>query len=258
MFFLNNSNLEGVNFKPAVLNISKTALCLRRCSSGVRLKTISSRQMIYQVKCNSPRWHLINLWKVVGHWLATKDILSQFQNPKGPTVKAVSGLASSSNSICQYPDFRSNVQNKTAPCWQSKLSSILGSAHLSLIFLLLNLHRSMETLSSQSLFLANTTTLAHELKLFLIAPISTTSRRFFPSSKRWGDMHLHHPNHDLRMHKQNYTKDLATFHCSCPLLQPNKVQMLQYPGFILWLDWVDICLTDAWNLGPYQLAAPHR
>ena len=87
------------------------------------------------------------------------------QKPKGPIVKAVRGLASSSNSTCQYPDFRSNVENHTAPCRQSKVSSILGNEYPSLTVLLFNLHRSIQNLSPPSFFLTSTTALAQGMKL---------------------------------------------------------------------------------------------
>ena len=72
---------------------------------------------------------------------------SHSQKPKGPIVKAVRGLASSSNSTCQYPDFKSSVENHTAPCKQCKVSSISGNEYPSLIVLLFNLHRLMQNLS---------------------------------------------------------------------------------------------------------------
>ena len=45
---------------------------------------------------------------------------------KSPTVKAVSGILSSSNSTCQYPALRSNGVNHQAPFKQSKVSVISG------------------------------------------------------------------------------------------------------------------------------------
>ena len=98
---------------------------------------------------------------------------SHSQKPKGPTVKAVRGLASSSNSTCQYPHFKSSVENHTAPCKQSRVSSILGNKYPSLTVLLFNFLRSMQNLSPPSFFLTSTTALAQGLKLFLIAPTST-------------------------------------------------------------------------------------
>ena len=100
---------------------------------------------------------------------------SHSQRPKGPIVKAVRGLASSSNSTCQYSDFRSSVENHTAPCRQSKVSSILGNEYPSLTVLLFSLHRSVQNLSPPSFFLTSTTALAQGLKLLLIAPTSTIS-----------------------------------------------------------------------------------
>ena len=94
---------------------------------------------------------------------------SHSQKPKGPTVKAIRGLASSSNSTCQYPDFKSSVENHTAPCKQSRVSSILGNEYPSFTVLLFNFLRSMQNLSPPSLFLTSTTALAQGLKLFLIA-----------------------------------------------------------------------------------------
>ena len=52
--------------------------------------------------------------------MSPKDILSHSQNPSGPMVNVVRGLASSSNSTCQYLDFRSKVENQTTPYRQSK------------------------------------------------------------------------------------------------------------------------------------------
>ena len=72
---------------------------------------------------------------------------SHSQKPRGPIVKVVRGLASSSNSTWQYPDFRSSVENHTAPCKQSKVSSILGNKYLSLIVLLFSLCRWIQNLS---------------------------------------------------------------------------------------------------------------
>ena len=77
---------------------------------------------------------------------------SHSQKPKGPTVKAVRGLASSSTSTCQYPDLRSSVENHTAPCKQSRVSSILGNEYPSLIVLLFSFLRSMQNLSPPSFF----------------------------------------------------------------------------------------------------------
>ena len=77
---------------------------------------------------------------------------SHSQKPKGLTVKAVRGLASSSNSTCQYPDFKSSVENHTAPCKQSRVSSILGSEYPSFIVLLFSFLRSMQNLSPPIFF----------------------------------------------------------------------------------------------------------
>ena len=131
--------------------------------------------MIHQFRCNSPRHDSINLWKVAGALVRPKGIHSHSQKPKGPTIKAVRGLASSSISTCQYPDFKSSVENHTAPCKQSRVSSILGSEYPSLTVLLFSFLRSMQNLSPPSFFLTSTTALAQGLKLFLIAPTSTIS-----------------------------------------------------------------------------------
>ena len=109
--------------------------------------------------------------------VSPKDILSHSQNPSGPMGNAVRGLPSSSNSTCQYPDFKSNVENHIAPCRQSKVSSILGKAYPSLIVQMLSFHRSMQSLRPPSFFLTRTSALAHRLNLLLIAPISTISWR---------------------------------------------------------------------------------
>ena len=78
-------------------------------------------------------------------------------------------------------------ENHTAPCKQSKVSSILGNEYPSFIVLLFRLHRSIQNLSPPSFFLTSTTVLAHGLKLLLIAHTSTISWRwFFTSSYRWG------------------------------------------------------------------------
>ena len=78
--------------------------------------------------------------------MSPKGILSHSQNPSGPRVNAVRGMASCSNSTCQYLDFKSNVENHIAPCTQSKVSSILGNAYPSLTVHVFNLHRSMQSL----------------------------------------------------------------------------------------------------------------
>ena len=124
--------------------------------------------------------------------MSPKGNLSHSQNLSGPMVNAVRGFASSSNSTCQYPDYRSKVENQTAPCRQSNVSSILGNVYPSLTAWLFNFHRSMQSLQPPSFFLRRTTALAHGLKLFLIAPISTIYWRCcFTSSKRWGGTPLY-------------------------------------------------------------------
>ena len=89
----------------------------------------------------------INLWKVAGALVSPKDMHSHSKNPSGPMVNAVRGLASSSNSTCQEPDFRSSVENHTAPCKQSRVSSIWGREYPSLTVLLFSLCRSVQNLS---------------------------------------------------------------------------------------------------------------
>ena len=86
---------------------------------------------------------------------------SHSQKPSRPMVNGVRGFTSSSNPICQYPDFRSNVEIHTAPCKQSNVSSIWGNEHPSFIVLLFNFHRLIQNLSPPSFFLTNTTALAH-------------------------------------------------------------------------------------------------
>ena len=153
---------------------------------------ISSRYIMHQLRCSSPRQDSINLRKVAGALVSPKGILSHSQNPSGCMVNTVRVLASSSNSTCQYPDFRSKVENQTAPCRQFKVSSILGNAYPSLTVWFFNLCRSMQTLRPPSFFLTRTTALVHGLKLLLIAPTSTMSRRScFTSSKRWGGILLY-------------------------------------------------------------------
>ena len=77
--------------------------------------------------------------------------------------------------------------NHTPPCKQSKVSFILSNEYPSFIVLLFSLHRLIQNLSPPSFFLTSTIALAHGLKLFLIAPTSTISWRwFFTSSYRWG------------------------------------------------------------------------
>ena len=76
-----------------------------------------------------------------------KGMHSHSQKLRGPIVKVARGLASSSNSTCQYPDFRSSVENHTAPCKQSKVSSILDNEYASLIVLLFSLCRLIQNLS---------------------------------------------------------------------------------------------------------------
>ena len=121
-FFLNNSDFEGF-LNPAAFNLLKTAFNLKRCSSGVWLNTIiSSRYIMYQVRCNSPTQDSLNLWKVSGALASPNGILSHSQNPSGPVVNAVRGFASSPYSTCQYPDFRSKVENQMAPCRKSNVS----------------------------------------------------------------------------------------------------------------------------------------
>ena len=76
---------------------------------------------------------------------------SHSQKPKGPIVKVVRDLASSSYSTCQYTYFRSSVENHTAPCRQSKVSSILGDEYPSFT-VLLSLCRSIQNLSPPIFF----------------------------------------------------------------------------------------------------------
>ena len=149
---------------------------MTRCSSGIWLNTmISSRCIMHQLRCNSPRQDSINLWKVAGALVSPKGTLLHSQKPSGSMVNAVSGLASSSNSACQYLDFSSKVENQTAPCRQSRVSSILGNAYPSLTVWLFSFCRSMQSLRPPSFFLKRTTTLAHGLKLLLITPTSIIS-----------------------------------------------------------------------------------
>ena len=108
---------------------------------------------MHQFRCNSPRQDSINLWKVAGALVRPYCMLSHSQKPSGPMVNVVRGLASSSNSTCQYPDFRSTVENHTAPCKQSTISSILGNEYPSFIVLLFNLCRLIQNLSPPSFFL---------------------------------------------------------------------------------------------------------
>ena len=82
----------------------------------------------------------------------TKGHSFTFPKAKGPIVKVVRGLAFSSNSTCQYLDFRSSVGNHTASCKQSKVSSLLGNEYPSLTVLLFNLHRLIQNLSPPSFF----------------------------------------------------------------------------------------------------------
>ena len=79
-------------------------------------------------------------------------------------VNAVRGWLLPLTPPAQYPDFRSIVENCTAPCKQSKESSIVGNEYPSFIVLLFNLCRSIQNLSPPSFFLTNTTALAHGLK----------------------------------------------------------------------------------------------
>ena len=191
--------------------------------------------------------------------------------PSGPMVNAVRGFASSSNSTCQYPDFRSSVEKHTAPCKQSKVSSLLGNEYPSFIVLLFNLHRSIQSLSPPSFFLASTTAVAHGLKLLLTAPTSTISWRWlFTSSYRWGGLLLYlslkgwgsviwwhvskyyiclNPNHFGRRHQQIQQKDcwLIAF---VLVSNPSKFSWskTQDPPFPL----VGPCLScnlEAWSFG---------
>ena len=108
----------------------------------------------------------INLLKVSGSLVSPEGILSHSQNPTDTTVNAVR----TSSFTCQYPDLRAKVETQMAPCRQSNVSSVLGSAHPYLMVLLFNLHRSIKNQSSPSFFFINTTALAHGLKFFPIAP----------------------------------------------------------------------------------------
>ena len=124
--------------------------------------------------------------------MSPKGILSHSQKPSGPMVNAVRGFASSSCQTCQYPDFRSKVENQMAPYRQSNVPSILGHKYPSLTVQLFNFCRSRQSLRLPSFFLTRTIALAHGLKLFLIAPLSTISWRCcFTSSKRWGGILLY-------------------------------------------------------------------
>ena len=107
---------------------------------------------MHQFRCNSPRQNSINLWKVVGALVRPKGMHSHSQKPKGPIVKVVRGIVSSPNSTCQYPDFRSSVESHTAPCKQSRVSSILGSEYPSFTILLLSSHRLIQNISPPSCF----------------------------------------------------------------------------------------------------------
>ena len=108
---------------------------------------------MHQFRCNSPRQDCINLWKVAGALVNPKGMHSHSQKPSGPMVNAVRGLASSLNTTCQYPDFKSCVENHTAPCKQSKVSSILGNEYPSFSVLLFNLQRSISE-TKPSIFLS--------------------------------------------------------------------------------------------------------
>ena len=81
---------------------------------------------MHHCKWSSPKYVSINHWKVTGVLVEPNGILSHSQNPKGPTVKALSGLLSSSNSTCQYPALVSNDVNHWDPFKQSRVSVILG------------------------------------------------------------------------------------------------------------------------------------
>ena len=129
-----------------------------------------------------------------GGWSIGEPKRHPFTFPKAKWThgKCSQCFASSSNSTCQYLDFRSKVENQTAPCRQSNVSSILGNVYPSLTVQLFSFHRSRQSLRVPSFFLTRTTALAHELKLFPITPISTISWRCcFTSSKRWGGILLY-------------------------------------------------------------------
>ena len=138
---------------------------------------------MHQLRCSSPRQLSISLRKVAGALVRSNGILSHSQNPKGPTVKAVSCLDILSISTCRYLLLRSRDINMTDPPRQSSVSSILGRLYASLIVHELSLQRSMQNLNDPSFFQTNTTALAQGLLDFLIDPISSISLRcFFTSS----------------------------------------------------------------------------
>ena len=114
---------------------------------------------MHQFKLRSPRQLYINLWKVAGALVAPKGILLHSKNPKGPKVKAVYCLLSSSISPCQYPDFESKDEKTQDPFSLSRVSSILGRLYASFTVLAFSFLRSMHNLSSPFFFFTRTTVL---------------------------------------------------------------------------------------------------
>ena len=115
--------------------------------------------MIHQFKLRSPRQLSINLWKVAGALVVPKGILLHSNNPKGPNVKAVYCLLSSSISTCQYPLFKSRDEKIQDPFSLSRVSSILGKLYASCTVLALSSLRSMQNLNSPLFFFTSTTAL---------------------------------------------------------------------------------------------------
>ena len=88
---------------------------------------------MHQFKLRSPKQLSINLWKVARALVAPKGILLHSKNPKGPRVKAVYCLLSSSISTFQYPDFKSKDEKMQDPFNLSKFhQSLVSCRHPSL------------------------------------------------------------------------------------------------------------------------------
>ena len=148
-------------------------------------RTTSSRLVIHQFKFRSPRQLSINLWKVAGALVASRDILLHSKKPRGPIVKAVYCLLSSSISTFQYPDFKSRDEKVQDPSSLSKVSSILGKLYASFTVLKLSFLRSMQNLNSLFFFLTNTTALHQGLSDGLMCPMSNISWRCFLTASYW-------------------------------------------------------------------------
>ena len=121
--FWNNLHFFGFNLRFACLSLRNTNLQ----SSQLVLKTITSSRYTSSVShCNPDIMFSISLSKVLEALHNPKGITFHWYSPPSTTNVAFS-LAVSSNSICQYPDARSSLENQCAPESDSRDSLIVAS-----------------------------------------------------------------------------------------------------------------------------------